>query len=82
MEKAISLMDPSPTNVTLPAGFNDEVYGALLIGVALSIFLFGVLTVQIYYYFEHYESDARWIKSMASRSIQFSVNFVVFNNII
>ena len=58
----------SLTVATLPYSL-DAVYGAYLIGVGFSILLFGVLTVQIYYYFEHFESDARWMKALVNISL-------------
>jgi len=32
------------------------------VGIIVAVFLFGVLAVQIFYYFEHYESDDYWTK--------------------
>jgi hypothetical protein len=40
--------------------------GAIQIGLPLSAFLFGILTLQVYYYFENHRGDAnslRWLVS-------------------
>ena len=60
------------TNITtiaqfLKAGMSyDEYLGALQIGVAFGLSLFGVLYLQLYYYFEHHRSDGRYIKGLVS----------------
>jgi len=38
--------------------------GALHCGLAISLFLFGVVTLQVYFYFEHYPEDVRTLKAM------------------
>jgi hypothetical protein len=40
--------------------------GAYQIGTALSFFLFGVVTLQVYYYNEHYENDRLEVKAFVS----------------
>jgi hypothetical protein len=48
--------------------------GAFQIGTALSFFLFGVVTLQVYYYNEHYESDRLEVKASVSRLLQFETS--------
>jgi hypothetical protein len=38
--------------------------GALHCGLAISLFLFGVVTLQVYFYFEHYPEDVRALKAL------------------
>lgn len=47
----------------------DGVFGSLLIGTVLAVLLFGMLLVQIYFYFEHYASDSSKMKIMVSQTL-------------
>lgn len=40
--------------------------GALEIGAFISIFLFGIVTVQVYLYFRHFPKDNNVLKAVAS----------------
>ncbi|KAJ7849414.1 hypothetical protein B0H14DRAFT_3668677, partial [Mycena olivaceomarginata] len=44
----------------------DATFGALELGVLFSVFLFGVLTVQVYLYFVQYPKDPRGFKWMVA----------------
>jgi len=44
----------------------DATIGALQIGVYFNVFLFGILTLQGYYYLEHHEGDGLYIKAFVS----------------
>jgi hypothetical protein len=43
--------------------------GAFEIGVAVSLFLFGIVSLQVYYYNEHYENDRLEIKASVSKPL-------------
>lgn len=56
-----------PASTTLSFGATlGNTLGAFQIGVALSLVLFGIISLQVYYYFEHYENDVIHIKAMVS----------------
>lgn len=46
----------------------DSTVGALHNGVSVGVFLFGILTVQLYYYFEHHGGDGLYIKGITAVS--------------
>jgi hypothetical protein len=47
----------------------DNTLGALQVGGAIMVFLFGIDTLQTYYYFRRYPNDRLWIKLLVSTSI-------------
>ena len=52
-----------------PAGTSlGNTLGALQVGLPLAIFMFGILTLQVYYYFENYQADSLCIRSAVSTS--------------
>jgi hypothetical protein len=46
----------------------DATLGAVQIGISLSLFLFGILSLQGYYYLEHHGGDGLYIKGFVSLS--------------
>lgn len=52
---------PPPSGVSL-----DATLGALQIGVSMVVFLFGILTLQMYYYYEHHSGDGPFVKGFVS----------------
>jgi len=40
--------------------------GALELGVSVALFLFGVLTLQVYYYYSHHGGDGPYLKALAA----------------
>ena len=63
---------PTMTNVTtvsfeLPPGISiDATLGSLQIGTSLAVLLFGILSLQCYYYLEHHEGDGSYMKGFVS----------------
>ncbi|KAF5389732.1 hypothetical protein D9757_006066 [Collybiopsis confluens] len=53
-------MDSIPGTPKIPA--LDNTFGALLIGSMVGAALWGVGTLQLYYYFYHYPKDRAWLK--------------------
>jgi hypothetical protein len=47
----------------------NDTLGALQVGGAIMVFLFGIYTLQTYYYFKRYPNDRLWIKLLVSTSI-------------
>jgi len=53
------------TAASLPPGITlDNTLGAFLIGVAVSVTLFGFISLQVYNYYSHYLNDPVFLKSM------------------
>lgn len=52
----------APGPPVIPA-LHDTI-GAVQIGSVVGTYLFGIETLQAYYYFRHYPTDAKWIKAM------------------
>ncbi|KAJ7609192.1 hypothetical protein DFH06DRAFT_188914 [Mycena polygramma] len=44
----------------------DSTLGAIEVGGVVSTYLFGIETVQVYYYFRKYQDDSLWLKSMVA----------------
>ena len=44
--------------------------GALQVGGSIAVFLFGVETLQSYYYFKRYPNDCLWLKLLVSDPIE------------
>jgi hypothetical protein len=63
-EVNISSPLPLPPGITL-----NNTPGALQIGVLFSIFLFSILSMQIYYFFENYPHDRPLVKVLVCRII-------------
>jgi hypothetical protein len=54
-----------PGTALLPGGLYTS-YGAVMISVIVSAYLLGILTVQIYVYFNAPYEDPKWIKYVVS----------------
>jgi len=53
------------TAASLPPGITlDNTLGAFLVGVAVSVALFGFISLQVYNYYSHYSNDPVFLKSM------------------
>jgi hypothetical protein len=52
----------APSTISPPDPF--KLLGSIEIGVDISLVLIGVLTLQLYFYFEHYRNDRRRIQTM------------------
>lgn len=53
------------TAASLPPGITlDNTLGAFLVGVAVSVTLFGFISLQVYNYYSHYLNDPVFLKSM------------------
>jgi hypothetical protein len=52
----------------LPAGITmGNTLGALQVGTAIGAFLFGIVSLQLYYYWEHHGTDGPYAKAIVSR---------------
>jgi hypothetical protein len=52
----------APGPPVIPA-LHDTI-GAVQIGAVVGTYLFGIETLQAYYYFRHYPTDGKWLKLM------------------
>lgn len=58
----------------IPAHLNvNATLGALEVGVLVSVFLFGMVTVQTYSYYRKFPRDMDWIKILVSSPVSISV---------
>lgn len=62
-----TLTAPMSDSLSLPPGlsFNNTI-GAVEIGIIVSIALFGILSIQIFHYYNNYENDKWYLKAMVS----------------
>ena len=66
-------MSSAATNIALPPV--STTLGVIQNSNSVSVFLFGVLTLQVYYYFEHHSGDGPYIKGLVSLSL--SSSFII-----
>jgi hypothetical protein len=55
-------------NSPLSTSTLNQTVGAVQIGISLAVFLFGILTLQVYYYYSHHGGDGPYIKAFVSTS--------------
>ncbi|TFK28092.1 hypothetical protein FA15DRAFT_678524 [Coprinopsis marcescibilis] len=49
-------------------GLSNDTFGAMMVGAWISMIMFGITTLQTYYYYYHYPKDRKAIKIIASRN--------------
>ena len=49
----------------------DNSFGALLIGVVIAVFLFGIVTLQVHLYFSQFAEDRKVFKALVSFFVEF-----------
>lgn len=54
----------------------NSTLGALQLGGSVMVFLFGVETLQTYYYFKRYPNDRLWLKLLVSKPIDTIISLI------
>jgi hypothetical protein len=54
----------------------NDTLGALQVGGTVMVFLFGIETLQTYYYFRRYPNDDLWLKLLVSNLIDTIISFI------
>lgn len=52
----------------------NDTLGALQVGGSIVTFLFGIETLQTYYYFKRYPNDRLWLKLLVSNPIHIIIS--------
>ncbi|KAJ7923634.1 hypothetical protein B0H13DRAFT_2316345 [Mycena leptocephala] len=77
--ESINMADrPAPKQSAIPA--LDSTLGAIQVGGVVSTYLFGIETLQAYYYFRKFRADSVWLKVMVAvvwlLELQFGMRFI------
>jgi len=54
----------------------NNTLGALQVGGSVVVFLFGIVTLQTYYYFKRYPNDRFWLKLLVSKPMNTIINLI------
>ncbi|KAJ6487078.1 hypothetical protein C8R47DRAFT_1127677 [Mycena vitilis] len=57
----------------------DSTLGAILVGGVVSTYLFGIATLQVYYYFRKYSDDSLWLKWMVAVVWMIELGHTIFS---